>query len=123
MLPHLARFPALKALFLCMRAFYQPDDHDAEVAAMALDLAKRNRTLRVVGIALTDGRSMRDDDPVWNEELLASRWWRVDRDEDWLQEVKNMEVIPTEAGMKVRDYMYAADFDSPNWEERFETLV
>ncbi|PIL24409.1 hypothetical protein GSI_14163 [Ganoderma sinense ZZ0214-1] len=120
---HLSSFPALKALFLCMRAFYQPDDHDAEVAAMALELAQANRTLRVVGIALTDGRSMRDDEPVWREELLGSCWWKVERDEEWLHEVKSMEAIPTQAGLKVRDYMYAADFESPDWEERMETLV
>ncbi|KAI1783996.1 hypothetical protein LXA43DRAFT_1101883 [Ganoderma leucocontextum] len=119
---HLSHLPALKALFLCMRAFYQPDDHDAEAAAMARELAQRNRQLRVVGIALTDGRSMRADEPVWPEELLGSRWWKVERDADWLHEVQSMEVIPTEVGLKVRDYMYAADFDSGNWEERLESL-
>ncbi|KAM5538071.1 hypothetical protein V8D89_008268 [Ganoderma adspersum] len=120
---HLSSFPALKALFLCMRAFYQPNDHDVEVAAMAHELAQANRTLRVVGVALTDGRSMRDDEPVWREELLGSRWWKVERDEEWLHEVKSMENIPTEAGLKIRDYMYAADYESGDWEARFETLV
>ena len=120
---HLSSFPALKALFLCMRAFYQPRDHDAEVATMARELAQVNRTLRVVGVTLTDGRSMRQDEPVWREELLGSRWWKVERDEEWLHDVKSMEPIPTEVGLKVRDYMYAADFASPDWEERFEYLV
>ena len=90
---------------------------------MARELAQVNRTLRVVGVALTDGRSMRHDEPVWREELLGSRWWKVERDEEWLHDVKSMEPIPTEVGLKVRDYMYAADFASPDWEERFETLV
>ena len=121
---HLSQFPALIAIFLCVRAYYQTEDYDAEVEAIAKELAERNRTLRYIGISFSDGRSMRDDEPIWNEELLGSRWWRVSRDEaDYLGEDATVEVIPTEVGLKIRDYMYKADFDSPDWEDRLSAFV
>ncbi|TBU50223.1 hypothetical protein BD309DRAFT_996203 [Dichomitus squalens] len=123
-LMHLSRFPALAAIFLCVRAHYQAEDYDAEVETIARELAERNRKLQYIGISFTDGRFMRYDDPVWNEERLGSRWWKVHRDEGhYLGEGTSVKVIPTEVGLKIREYMYEADYDSPVWEERLSTFV
>lgn len=125
MLRHLAGFRALTAVFLSVRAFYQPEDREAELDALARDLATHNSQLRFIGISLTDGRSMRDDEPLWDEERLGARWWTVGRQEDeyGLWGLKSVDVVPTEVGMKVREYMYGADFDSAGWEERLSAFV
>ncbi|KAI0371664.1 hypothetical protein BV20DRAFT_964878 [Pilatotrama ljubarskyi] len=119
MLTHLTRFPALTVIFLCIRAFYQPSDQDAETASIAQDLAERNRHLRFIGVSFADGRSTPEDAPVWDEERLSSTWFKVLRDE---HDVRRTERIPTATGLRVRDYMYQANYDAPGWEEVLSTL-
>ncbi|KAI0723781.1 hypothetical protein C8T65DRAFT_627410 [Cerioporus squamosus] len=131
MLMHLSGLDALTAIFLCIRAFYLPDDLEAELASIVHDLARKNRQLRVVGVSLVDGRYMRDDEPMWGEERFASRWWaieRVDPDEGDLSlymEYGGARPVPisTEVGLQVRDYMYEADYESPGWQDRLSAII
>ncbi|RPD66597.1 hypothetical protein L226DRAFT_479395 [Lentinus tigrinus ALCF2SS1-7] len=135
MLMHLSGLDALIAVFLSIRAFYQPEDLDAELTSIVRSLARDNRQLRFVGLSLVDGRSMRDEEPVWKEERLASRWWAIERvdlqdqhaelDLDAFLECGNARLVPitTEVGLKIRDYMYEADYDSPDWQERLSTMM
>ena len=106
-----------------MRAYYQPDDVDVEVVAIAHELAKANLNLYFVGISFTDGRSLRDDDPVWDEERLESRWWKADRDRGDLGALKSLEDIPTDEGLKIRSNLYETDFGSSDWEVKLLTSV
>ncbi|KAI8982824.1 hypothetical protein BD414DRAFT_491236 [Trametes punicea] len=118
MLMHLSRFPTLTALFLCIRAFYPPDN--SEVNSIALDLAERNPQLQFIGISFTDGRTVREDEPVWDEERLGSTWFKVRRGEDGSN--RELQDISTEAGLKVRDYMYDADYEAPDWTQRLSAM-
>ncbi|OSD08387.1 hypothetical protein PYCCODRAFT_1429456 [Trametes coccinea BRFM310] len=120
MLMHLSRFPALTALFLCIRAFYQPVDADAEIVSIAHDLASRNSKLQFIGISFTDGRNMKEDYPVWDDERLSSQWFAVRRDGDGSGD---LDKIPTETGLSVREYMYQADYDAPEWEARLHAIA
>ncbi|KAJ2975616.1 hypothetical protein NUW54_g11702 [Trametes sanguinea] len=120
MLMHLSRFPALTVLFLCIRAFYQPDDADSEVVSIAQSLAHDNPKLQFIGLSFSDGRSMKEDYPVWEDERLGSKWFAVRRKEDGLDE---LEEISTETGLWVRDYMYEADYDAPDWAERLQAIA
>ncbi len=131
MLMHLSGLDALTAVFLCIRAYYQPDDLDAELTSIVRELAGKNRQLRVVGLSLVDGRHMRDDEPMWDEERLASRWWAIERidpeggDMDLYMEYGGARPVPilTEVGLKVRDYMYEADYESPDWQDRLSAIT
>lgn len=134
MLMHLTRLPALTVLFVCIRAFHQPLDAAAEISALARQLGQHNSKLRFVGLSFADGRSMREDEPVFDEERLGSTWFEIRRGkledivmedgamvvDDW--EPMEVVAIPTAVGLKVRDYMYEADYDTPGWEDRLSTF-
>ncbi|EIW60400.1 uncharacterized protein TRAVEDRAFT_70802 [Trametes versicolor FP-101664 SS1] len=134
MLMHLTRLPALTVLFVCIRAFHQPMDPAAEIAALARQFGQHNSKLRFVGLSFADGRSMREDEPVFDEERLGSTWFEIRREkledivmedgamvvDDW--EPMEVVAIPTAVGLKVRDYMYEADYDAPGWEDRLSTF-
>ncbi|KAI0636516.1 hypothetical protein C8Q77DRAFT_506884 [Trametes polyzona] len=79
MLMHLARFPALTAVFLSIRTYHQPADAAEEATTLARQLGRLNGKLRFVGIGFSDGRSMREEDPVYDEERLGSRWFELRR--------------------------------------------
>ncbi|KAI0362628.1 hypothetical protein OH77DRAFT_1416896 [Trametes cingulata] len=121
MLMHLKRFPHLTAIFLCIRAFYQPTDPAAEIASIALELAEFNSSLQFIGISFADGRSTREDEPVFDEERLSSTWFKVHRPEHYGEAEPRQ--ISTETGLKVRDYMYRAQYDIPGWEEMLSTFA
>ncbi|KAI0665298.1 hypothetical protein C8Q70DRAFT_44452 [Cubamyces menziesii] len=87
-----------------------------EIEAIANDIAKWNRRLRYVGISFTDGRSTREDEPVWDEERLCSVWFKVLRNDTTVQ--TTVEEVPTTVGLQVRDYMYEVDYDDPDWREQ-----
>ena len=75
---------------------------------------------------------MRDDKPVWPEERLGSRWWVVERDgqtvgptatfADPARSVRERP-IPTAVGLKIREYMYQVEYDSPNWEDKLDAFT
>lgn len=127
MLMHLARFPALTALFICIRAYNYPANPDAEIASLARSLAARNPKLRFVGLSFADGRSMREDDPMFEEERLGSTWFEIRRGETHGGLVEEDEIdvheIPTTVGLGVRDYMFQADYSTSGWEERLAAFV
>ncbi|KAI0748363.1 hypothetical protein C8Q80DRAFT_1337088 [Daedaleopsis nitida] len=122
MLLHVTRFPELAVVFLCIRAYYLPEDVDAELEGIAHDIAASNPKLRVIGISLTDGRRVREDQPVWTEEALASEWWIVKRGKASLERGTELgglrlQHLPTAVGLKVRESMYRSDYDTPGWED------
>ena len=124
MLLHLANFPVLSAVDLCIRAYYIPNDTDAELSEIARTLATRNPSLRFVGLSLVDGRQMRNDEPIYDEERLQARWWAVERHEaphlayltgegdvnDEYDDGIRIAELPMGAGLRVRKFMYEADF-------------
>ena len=117
MLTHLSSFPMLPVVLLCIRPFYQLAGPSEEIEAIANDIAKWNRRLRYVGISFTDGRSTREDEPVWDEERLCSVWFKVLRNDTTVQ--TTVEEVPTTVGLQVRDYMYEVDYyDDPDWREQ-----
>ncbi|KAH9900894.1 hypothetical protein C8Q73DRAFT_742646 [Cubamyces lactineus] len=116
MILHLSSYPMLTVVFLCIRAFYQLADPSEEIEEIANSIARRNTRLQFVGISFTDGRSTREDEPVWDEERLGSVWFRVRRDDTTVQTM--VEEMPTAVGLKVRDYMYEVDYDDPEWMEQ-----
>ncbi|CDO76424.1 hypothetical protein BN946_scf184781.g1 [Trametes cinnabarina] len=120
-LKHLSRFHALTALFLCVRAFHQPNDLDAEIISIAKGLGRRNAKLQFVGVSFTDGRTMREDHPVWEEELQSSRWFFVRRSDEC--DLASLQDLPTNMGLSVRNYMYKADYDAPDWAKRLPTIA
>ena len=136
MLLHLANFPVLSAIDLCIRAYYIPDDTDAELSEIARALATRNPSLRFVGLSLVDGRQMRNDEPIYDEERLQARWWAVKRDEaphpacpsgeggsdGEYDDGIRMAELPIGAGLRVRKFMYEADFGTQGWEEGIAAL-
>ncbi|KAI0823566.1 hypothetical protein BC628DRAFT_1420854 [Trametes gibbosa] len=123
-LSHLAGFPTLTAVFICIRAYGLPADPVTEVAALARQLGEQNSALRFVGLSIIDGRSVRENEPVFDEERLGSTWFELRRNWDsGYQDVEDVDVlkvrqIPTAAGLKVRDYLYEANFDRVDWEEQ-----
>ena len=66
--------------------------------------------------------------PVCAEEANQSHWWAVEREHldlesgRYLEDVR-MQSIPTATGLKVREYLYQANYDAPNWEENLSKLV
>ncbi|KAI0672756.1 hypothetical protein C8Q78DRAFT_1077091 [Trametes maxima] len=127
--------PELTVIFLCIRAFNDPEDPHAECATIAQRLAEGNSKLQFVGVSFTNGRSMREDEPVWDEELRRSMWFRIHRTghlESWpVGETGKdgpgmrveMKAISTMIGLKVRNYMYEAKHDAPDWAERLTTFA
>ncbi|KAI0647513.1 hypothetical protein C8Q79DRAFT_907300 [Trametes meyenii] len=126
----------LTVIFLCIRAFNDPEDAHAECATIAQRLAEGNADLQFVGLSFTDGRSTREDEPVWDEELHGSTWFKIRRtsnlesrllqgetDEGEPGVRVEVKVIPTMIGLKVRDYMYEANYEAPNWVERLSTFA
>lgn len=131
MFMHLSGLDSLIVVFLCIRAFYQPDDLDLELSSIVRDLVCDNRQLRFVGISLVDGRSMGNAHPMLNAERLGSHWWAIERtDTTGLEQgmsvtYDNAWLVPisTEVGLKIRDYMYEADYESPDWQQRLSAIV
>ncbi|KAI0636515.1 hypothetical protein C8Q77DRAFT_1154452 [Trametes polyzona] len=129
MLGHLAGFPALIAAFLCIRTYHQPADAAEEATTLARQLGRLNGKLRFVGIGFSDGRSMREEDPVYDEERLGSRWFELRRKPltepslAGIEAILEVRPISTDVGFRVRDYLHEVDFDTPGWEEQLSAIV
>ena len=135
MLQHVANFPILIAIDMCIHAYYIPGDLDAELIGIAHDLAKQNHALRFVGVSLVDGRQ--SDEAISRGEQPEARWWAVERNDTTPPVPLSFEWdpvggyyggirlvdLPMGTGHKVRNFMYETDFGTQGWEEELSAFA
>ncbi|KAI0780461.1 hypothetical protein BD413DRAFT_681925 [Trametes elegans] len=118
---HLGGFRDLTAVFICIRAYRQPTYPRAEALGTAQKLASRNGTMRFVGVSFADGTSKTVNEPIGEDERHDSIWYAVRREDRASGVLVQPMEIPTEVGLRLRDYMCETDYGS-GWEERLATI-